>query len=37
MKFRFFRNEKEKLLLFCLTEISEPCHSKACYCPLDTV
>lgn len=37
MKFRFFRNEKDKSQLFCLTEISEPCHSKACYCPLDIV
>lgn len=37
MEFRFFRNEKDKSQLFCLTEITEPCHSKACYCPLDTV
>lgn len=37
MEFRFFRNEKDKSQLFCLTEISEPCHSKACYCPLDIV
>lgn len=37
MEFRFFRNEKDKSQLFCLTEITEPCHSKACYCPLDIV